>query len=74
MHNASDALLKDARKSLGISQSRGVPVLLIPLAESLISLGSKVNTLVKQGRQQDSRLLIEAIGQKKWKPFNELTK
>lgn len=74
VHDSSDTFLKDARQSLGVNQSRGLPLLLIPLAESLIELGKKVNIMVKENNQQKRDSLVKSIGEKRWKPFNELVR
>lgn len=70
--DASGSFLKDAKASLGVPKDRGLPLLIIPIAESLIDLGKKVSALAKAQQQQRQELLVKSLGEKKWKPFNEL--
>ena len=73
VHDSSKAFLDYAREAVGVSKSRFLP-LVIPLAVSLMDLGNKMNGAVKAAKQQDRELIAKSIGDKKWKPFNELVK
>lgn len=74
VQESSQAFLKDARKSLGIGQTRGFPLFIIPLAEGLASLGSKVSKMSSDRKKENVQLIVNSLGEKKWKPFNELVR
>ena len=73
VHDSSDAFLKEARRSLGVSQTRGLPLLLIPLVDSLLDLSQKIGDSMNARDKQERDLVVKALADKKWKPFNELT-
>ncbi|HMP81435.1 MAG TPA: hypothetical protein PKA41_01860 [Verrucomicrobiota bacterium] len=73
VHDSGKAFLDYAREAVGVPKTRFLP-LVIPLAGSLVDLGNKVSSSVKSANQQQRELIAKSIGDKKWKPFNELTR
>ena len=73
VHDTSKAFLDYAREVLGIPKTRFLP-LVIPLAGSLVELGTKLNSFVKSANTQQRDLIAKSIADKKWKPFNELVR
>jgi hypothetical protein len=75
VHDSSDAFLKETRRALGVSQTRGLPLLMIiPLVEGLLTLSQKVNDTTQARHKQERELIVRVLSDKKWKPFNELVR
>jgi hypothetical protein len=73
VHDSGEKFLNYAREAVGVNKTRFLP-LLIPLAGSLIKMGTDLNDMVKAANQQQRNLIAQSISEKKWKPFNELTR
>ena len=73
VHDNSKAFLDYAQNAVGVSKSRGLP-LLIPMAMGLVEFGMKLHDAAKNADTQQRELISKALTDKKWKPFNELTK
>lgn len=72
VHDSSRAFLDYARNTVGVPRTRGVP-LLIPAAMSLVDFGVKLNAAIRARGDENRTLIIQALEDKKWKRFNELT-
>jgi uncharacterized lipoprotein YmbA len=74
VHDTSADYITAVRNALGLdaAQTRGLPLLIIPMVEGLVSLSQKLNESVNARAKQDRELIVRALGEKKWKAFQEL--
>lgn len=72
VHSCSKEFLDYAQEIVGVKKARFLP-LLIPLAGSLVDLGVKLNGISQAANAQQRDIIARSLGEKKWKPFNEIT-
>jgi len=58
----------------GQGKSRGAFLLALPLLTGLVDLGMKLNDAAKAANQQQRELIVKALVEKKWQPFQQLSR